>query len=322
MKNTSSNTVMTLKENLIRTLKHDRPDHVPYWHEGGVFQVYHGIVNRASETGLDSWGVGWELKDPKLGTLANEPAIRSLDDIKHYRPPHPSAKGLFDEAIQQLDGIEREEYLVIGYNAFNLFERSWMLLGMENLLCAMVTDPDKLRPLYKMLADVYIVLTERFAEIGVEAIRYGDDWGTQKALFVKPGVWRDLIKPDLARMYGAAKKRGLFIYQHTDGCIQDITGDLVELGCDCIEPCQPLANDLAMLKQTYGKLTFEGAVDSQYVLSLGTPEEVEAEVKMRIEQLGEGGGYICQPSHYVPFPEENVQAMIDAARKYGKYSYD
>ena len=67
---------------------------------------------------------------------------------------------------------------------------------------------------------------------------------------------------------------------------------------------------------------FDGAVDSQYVLSLGTPEEVEKEVKMRIEQLGAGGGYICEPSHSVPFPEENIQAMISAAKKYGKYSYD
>lgn len=265
-----------------------------------MIHLFHGIKNRSTETGLDSWGVEWELKEKKLGSFASKSAIKSLDDLKHYRPPDPTVHGLFDQAIEQLDGIDKEKCLVIGYNAFNLFERSWMLLGMENLLCAMITDPDKLRPLYKMLADVYIVLTERFAEIGVEAIKYGDDWGTQKALFMKPEVWRELIKPDLARMYAAAKKKGLIIFQHTDGCIQDITGDLVELGCDCIEPCQPLANDFVMLKKLYGdKLTFEGAVNSQYVLSLGTPAEVDAEVKMRIEQLSAGGGYICEPLRLV-----------------------
>ena len=111
---------MDLKENLIRVLEHNRPDHVPYWTEGGMFQVYHGIVNRALEDGLDSWGVGWELRDPRLGTLAAYPAIRSLDDIKHYQPPDPTAKGLFDEAIKQLDGIDREEHLVFGYNLTRL----------------------------------------------------------------------------------------------------------------------------------------------------------------------------------------------------------
>ena len=165
-------------------------------------------------------------------------------------------------------------------------------------------------------------MIDKWSEIGVDGILFGDDWGTQERLFVEPETWRELIKPELARMYAAARKRGLFVFQHTDGCVQDIVGDLVELGCDCIDPCQPLANDLAMLKRLYGdKLTFRGAVDSQYTLTLGTPKEVEEEVKTRIEQLAPGGGYICEPSHYVPFPEENVQAMINAARKYGKYNY-
>ena len=313
---------MKIKENLIRTLNHNRPDHVPYWSEGGMVQVYHGIVDRAPDQGLDSWGVGWGLKEPELGTYPDTPAMKSLDDIKHYRPPDPAAKGLFDDAIRVIESTNKEENLIIAWNAFNLFERSWLLLGMENLLCAMVAEPDKLKPLYKMLADYYITLTERFAEIGVEVIRYGDDWGTQESLFVEPETWRELIKPELARMYDAARKKGLLVFQHTDGCVQDIVGDLVELGCNCMDPCQPLANDLIMLKQLYGdKITFQGAVDSQYVLTLGTPEEVEEEVKMRINQLAPGGGYICAPSHFVPFPEENIQAMIEAAKKYGKYSY-
>lgn len=315
---------MSVKENLVRVINHNCPDHVPYHNEGGLVRVTHGIVNRPQGAGgLDSWGAGWGFKDPRLGSYPQTPAINSPADIRHYKPPDPEAPGLMDAAREILDDADKEQNLTVAWNAFNLFERSWILLGMDNLLCAVLTDRDKLKPLYRVLADIFIVLTERFAELGIEIMHYGDDWGTQDRLFMDPELWRELIKPELARMYAAAKKNGMYIFQHTDGCIQDIAGDLVELGCDRIDPCQPLANDLGMIKSKYGgRLAFSGAVDSQHVLSLGTPDDVEAEVKTRIEQLGAGGGYFCGPSHHVPFPEENVEAMIRATKKYGKYTYN
>ena len=312
------------KENLIRVLGHDKPDHVPYAGEEGMVRVTHGIVNRPQGVGgLDSWGAGWGFKDPRIGSYPQVPALKSIDDIKHYRPPDPEAPGLMEGAIEILEKSDREGNLTVAWNAFNLFERSWILLGMENLLCAVLIEPEKLKPLFRMLADIYIVLTHRFAELDIDVMHYGDDWGTQDRLFMNPDNWRELIKPELARMYDAAKEHGMYIFQHTDGCIQDIAGDLVELGCDRIDPCQPLANDLRALKQKYGgKLSFSGAVDSQHVLSLGTPEDVEKEVRLRIDQLGEGGGYFCGPSHHVPFPEENIEAMIRTTKECGKYRYD
>ena len=318
-------TKMSAKENLIQVLDHGKPDHIPYYGEGGSVMVTHGIVNRPKRRGgLDSWGAGWGYQDdPLIGSYPTTPALSSVDDIAHYRPPDPEAPGLFDEAAKQLEEVDREQNLVTAWNAFNLFERSWILLGMENLLVAMLTDPEKLKPLYRTLADIFITLTDRFVEeLHVDVIHYGDDWGTQDRLFMAPELWRELIKPELARMYSAAKKHGVYVYQHADGCVQEIVGDLVELGCDRLDPCQPKANDLGTLKKQYGdKLCFSGGVDSQYVLSLGTPEEVEKEVKFRIDQLGKGGGYICGPSHHVAFPEENVEAMVRATKKYGKYTW-
>ena len=89
----NSESEMSIKENLIRAIEHNRPDHVPYYREGGLFQVTHGIVNRPESGGFDSWGAGWGFKDPRLGSYPEKPALDSLDDIKHYRPPDPEAPG-------------------------------------------------------------------------------------------------------------------------------------------------------------------------------------------------------------------------------------
>jgi len=94
------------------------------------------------------------------------------------------------------------------------------------------------------------------------------------------------------------------------------------VGIDALNPVQVAADgmDTKRLKQEYGRdLTFWGGVDTQRVLPCGTPAEVREEVRRRIEDLGEGGGYVLSPVHNVQpeVPPENLAAMFEAALQYG-----
>jgi uroporphyrinogen decarboxylase len=100
--------------------------------------------------------------------------------------------------------------------------------------------------------------------------------------------------------------------------------DLVEAGVEILNPVQVSAKgmDTAILKRDFGsKLTFWGAVDTQWVLPHGSQEDVKAEVRRRIQDLGPGGGYVVAPVHNVQadVPAENVIAMYQAALEYGRY---
>jgi uroporphyrinogen decarboxylase len=109
------------------------------------------------------------------------------------------------------------------------------------------------------------------------------------------------------------------VVQHSCGCNGPILGDLVEMGLDVWHPCQPTSNDLAALKQKFvGRLTFYGAINS-YVLDRGTPDDVRAEVRLRIRQLASGGGFIAAPSHGVPYRQENLDAMAAEVARTGRY---
>ncbi|MCK5837146.1 MAG: hypothetical protein KAH09_07765, partial [Desulfobacula sp.] len=56
-------------------------------------------------------------------------------------------------------------------------------------------------------------------------------------------------------------------------------------------------------------------------LPYGTIEEVEAEVKERIQKIGKGGGFILGTANSITdfCKVENVMAMSRAVKKYGKY---
>jgi uroporphyrinogen decarboxylase len=75
------------------------------------------------------------------------------------------------------------------------------------------------------------------------------------------------------------------------------------------------------VKEKYGKkITFLGGIDISHAMP-GDREDVIEETKQRIAQLAPGGGYILAPSNHLQadVPTENVVALFETARQFGKY---
>jgi uroporphyrinogen decarboxylase len=109
------------------------------------------------------------------------------------------------------------------------------------------------------------------------------------------------------------------------GSVFDILLDLIDIGVDVLNPVQVSANKMetATLKAVAGdQLAFWGAIDTQYVLPYGSPEDVQHEVIKRIADLGDGGGYVLSAVHNIQpeVPPENLCAMFEAGLKFGKYA--
>jgi uroporphyrinogen decarboxylase len=74
--------------------------------------------------------------------------------------------------------------------------------------------------------------------------------------------------------------------------------------------------DPRQLKDQFGnRLCFEGGVSVQTTLPFGTVDAVRQETEELIAILGENGGYILGPSHYIQAgtPPENILAMFETA---------
>jgi uroporphyrinogen decarboxylase len=111
------------------------------------------------------------------------------------------------------------------------------------------------------------------------------------------------------------------IFFHTCGSVVDILDDLIEIGIDILNPVQVSAAgmDPTALKMRFGeRLSFWGAVDTQHILPHGNTAEVEQEVERRIEELGQGGGYILGAVHNIQpdVPLENIRVMFEHACRY------
>ena len=82
--------------------------------------------------------------------------------------------------------------------------------------------------------------------------------------------------------------------------------------------------DIRALKQSHGdRLCLLGNVDLN-LLGMRTPQEVENEVHDLIRDVGQGGGYIVTSGNSLAgyLLPQNVIAMSESVRKYGRYPLD
>jgi uroporphyrinogen decarboxylase len=315
------------KENLLRAIQRANPHHVPVRRMNGVIpgmiKVYYQ-GSRMTQAGTDIWGVRWDGGtpagkewEPLVQPYAVGHPLTDLSKVKDYPFPDPNDPGLM---AGLLSGIDCDQIVLAGELPLLLFERAHALAGMEDLMVAMAENPEVVQTLLRRIADFDIRIVERYIELGVEAVRCQDDYGGQVSLLMSPRMWRQLIKPELARIYKVVKEAGLILFHHSCGNVMEIVNDLIDIGVDVLDSVQPKTNDRARLKELYGdRLSFMGGMDTHYVLSQGNTEEIEEEVKRSLRLLGDGGGYILGPDNLIPIPERCYRAYLAAGERYGRY---
>ncbi len=186
---------------------------------------------------------------------------------------------------------------------------------MEDLLVYMLTDKPFVHALLDRIVAYNLGAIDKICRTwAVDAIFFGDDWGQQNGLIMGPALWREFFRPQIAKLFGAAKERGKLVFLHSCGRVQELFDDLVDCGLDVFNPFQPEVMDpLEMKRQYAGRLSFYGGVSTQRTLPFGSVQDTKDEVRRLLDGVGAGGGYICAPAHAVP-PDarpENIAAMIE-----------
>ena len=199
--------------------------------------------------------------------------------------------------------------------------------NFEDWLMAHMLYPEYIEEVFEMQTQAMLKNLEIYRQAVGDWIQIvwisGTDFGTQNGEFFRLDVFRELYKPYYQRINDWVHKNTPWkTFFHCCGSIVNYLDDFVEMGVDILNPVQLSAKgmDPHMLKEKYGdKLVFwGGGVDTQQTLPFGTPEEVKAQVKERLEILSKGGGYVFAPIHNVvaKTPVENLIAMYEAVKEF------
>jgi uroporphyrinogen decarboxylase len=252
--------------------------------------------------------------------------VTEPQQVEDFIFPDPLAEGRYDDAASLIDKY-KDEYFVVGDMELTMFDMMQQLVGLEKLLVDMARSEPYVETLIDRCKDFALAVGKKLVSMGVHGIWAGDDFGAQNGMLISPRMWRKYFKERYRQVYAELKAVNpeVIICQHCDGAVAPILGDWIEVGLEVFNPVQPnvVGHEPEELKGKFGdRMSFWGAIDQQKLLPFGTPAEIEADVKAKIEVLGRGGGYMVAPAHIIQADTsmENVEAFIAAVLKHGVYN--
>ena len=335
---------MTPKKRVLDSLRHIKPDRIPIFNtftpqvEDQLCRYFQcstddldGIIgndvkrvtfNPPSEFNsiifpdgsfTDEWGIVYK-RVGYYDEMVSYP-LADLNKIDQYQFPNPWAPGRFDQAKKILRE-NHHQLAIMGFLGSTNFEPSWYLVGFEKFLVEFYQKNPVIEYILDQTLRFYEAIGQQMISLGVDIIMCGDDVGTQQGMLISPQIWRKRLKPRLRKLFETLKKSNpnIIIIYHSDGNIEPIIPDLIELGLDVLNPIQPKCMDPAQIKIKYGNsLSFFGTIDEQETLPFLTEEEVRNEVKIRIQTVGKDGGLLLGATHNIQpdTPLRNILAMYD-----------
>jgi uroporphyrinogen decarboxylase len=319
---------MTSRERIFTSLRHEEPDRVPLnvWmyrddvkaevnkHYGSI-DAFYNRLRIDMVTAFPTYMLT-KLDNPEEWTHK-----LSIDDAIDYPFIDPNDEELYVPIKR--DVKQYREQRAVFCQTQGVFEGAFVLCGMENLLYEMALSPEKVKKLFEKIARWSCIYVDNTLDLGIDVPHISDDWGQNKALLFSPEMWWEMVYPNDAMIVEKAKKRCEFVSLHSDGYIFDVLDGVTKMGIDVVHPIQVSAGmDPVRVKQEYGdRLTLYGTLDITRTLPYGTLQEVENEVKNRMDTLKSGGGFIFCSTHTIQ-PDtslERVEYAYDVAYEHSWY---
>jgi uroporphyrinogen decarboxylase len=325
---------MNARENALRIIRFDHPQRVvsdlPLYElsyhgcnhegfEGGAPGLPGGDDSPVGSKWFDIWGTGWHKLQP--GVMAM-PVVHPLDEVanlKRYRWPEAHDERICGRIYEMADGRAGEDQFLAGSHRDTLWEKAYMLVGMERMMVAFYREPGFAREVLHRIIDFQLGIAEHYIRLGVELVKLGDDLGTQSGPLLGPRTVESFLMPEYERLCRLYREHGAIIWFHCCGHVASVIEPLMRLGVQVLHPVQATANDLeAVRSMTAGRMALQGGVSSVTVMD-GPVDRITRETKERIWQLGQDGGYFCGPDQSLPYPEAHLQALEEVIDAYGRY---
>ena len=320
-------TVMNRVEQVNKAINRNNPDYVPilFFNKDkeqsdiiliDVVSHFMGVKEDLSE-----WGFEWERNDNTMGQ-PRENLIKGWNDFSKLEIPDAYDKSRFTQVAAKRKKYGEDKYYLASL-VLTGFTIMTFLRGFENTLIDFYENRVEIEKLADKVFGFEEDIIKQLKDNGFNGVAFFDDWGTQTNLIISPKMWREFFKPRYKKQFDLAHKNGLDVYFHCCGNIYDIIPDLIEIGVDMLNLSQPNIFDIEKLGKDYGgKVSFVCPVSYQTTSLSGTKEDIYADVKTLVDNLGcYNGGLIGYVEEYssIGMPDENYQYCVDAFRELGRY---
>lgn len=321
---------MTSRELCRRAIEFDKPDRLPLifptFGHTDMFAVKYTSPKSftPSVEGEDEWGSVWvKTEIDNLGQVKGHP-LAKWESLENYAFPDPDDDSRY-QLLEATISAQPDQYIAcLADTIFTLWERYYALRGFDQALMDFYLYPEQMHDLLDRILEFHIGIMNNLGrrfDKRVDGFLLSDDWGVQRNTLISVPLWREFFKERYRRLAKAIHDNGMHAILHSDGKINALMPDMIELGFDGFFLHSPTVVGIEETGRAFaGKTAFMACIDIQNTYVQGTPEDVRREAKMLLEYWGTKEGGII-PTEYeaahVGAPQENVRAAYEAFVEFG-----
>lgn len=291
--------------------------HIEAWQRFGHDVV---LVENGTAALAEACGVQVIYQDD-AAPVAKEPAIQSLDDVDKLVVPDPYRTPVLAQNLKATRIVVEaigDKAFIIGRADQGPFSLASEIRGMSNFMLDLAMGDERVFALLDFAYEVVRRYALAQIEQGAHCTSIGDSPSGPDV--ISPKMYRRYAYPYVARLVTALHAHNVKLAYHICGNSTPIMADMVGSGATIIEIDQK-ADMQASKDAARGKATLLGPIDPSGVMASGTPDDVMRKACEAIKVMGTGGGFILGPGCALPptTPDENIDALIEAARVFGSY---
>ena len=303
---------MTSREIVRRTLDFENPPRVARTFavegpagrgEGDTLWTGHNIKGRRTpwaEVGggrwemTDLWGNTWSRVD---ATSKGEATSGIFDDpaaFESYAWPDFTNPADFEPA-RKARSEHPDKWILGGLPGFP-FSIVRTMQRLDVYLMNLLAEPEFIARVHDKVESLLADIIRNYGLAGCDAVMFGEDWGTQRGLFINPELFKREFLPRFERLCAVAHASGVRVFMHSCGQVEPIVPWLIDAGVDLFQFDQPELHGLDVLAshQKRARVTFMCPVDIQKVLQTRDEKLIRAEARKMLDTLWKGrGGFIA-----------------------------
>jgi uroporphyrinogen decarboxylase len=281
--------------------------HVATWekYRHDMIDLENGVTALAQAAGCQV-----DFMDDNAPPWVAGPALESIEQVGELKPVDPYQDGGLPEMLKATRLISQ----ALGQHVCLLSEADQGPFS----LAAQIVDPQEF--LIALLDPAQEELVHRaLIDAGAHVTMMGESISGPDVC--SPKVYERFAFPYQKRLIDTLRAEGKEIGLHICGNATRIIEPMVKTGAIFLQVDYKIDHDVCK-QATQGKTTLVGTVDPSSVMALGSTEDVIQAARYDLEHLAEDGGFMLSPGCTLPYttPDDNVMALMDTAREYGRYS--
>lgn len=300
--------MLTKRQNLLETIHGGTPDRFVNQFEAFALIPSDPVSARSASPVKggapvkDSWGVTFSFPENVPGAYpVHDGEHTVVQDLSQWRKvvkapalnyPEEEWNAFRDKHVLPID---RSDKFVTALLRPGVFERAHFLMGMEECMVSMYTDPEELQSLIEYITDWEVAYAKLLCKhFHPDAILHHDDWGSGQNSFLSPEMFRQFIVPAYKRIYGTYRENGVeLIVHHSDSYCANLVPEMIDMGIDIWQGVLRCNDIPSLISQYGGRISFMGGIDS-------TAVDIEGWSPELIEQVARGACTACGKHYYIP----------------------